>query len=120
MRPEVRVKLLKEYETTKTKLEHGSILLNIVSMIFCATFFVRSIIGVAKDPENQNTWAFIVLIISLLLGTIWQSFIIVRKFYDKKILLLLQAVLDLSEEKIYKEINDLDIQEKEDNVIREN
>ena len=120
MKPEVRVKLLKEYETIKTKSEPGSILWNIISVIFFATFSVRSILGAVKNSENQNMWALMVLTITMLLAAMWQLFIIVRKFYDKKILLLLQALLDLSEEKTYKEINDLDIQEKENNVIREN
>jgi hypothetical protein len=118
VKPETRVKLLKEYERIKTRTEPGSIWWNIFSMIFFTTLFVKMIIGASKNPESQHISVLVILISALILCTIWQSYIITRKIYDKKLLLLLQAILDLPEENIYKEINNLDIKSnnKEENV----
>jgi len=100
MKPEIRIQLLKEYEKAKKngdpKLAFG--VLGIVIL------FLLSFVWLIANSD----WKKFVLVLPIFGALVFEIYFLAKYYFDKRLILILSALLDKSEEPIKKEKVELD------------
>jgi len=100
MKPEVRVQLLKEYEKVK-KNNDPKLGFTIFGLVI---LFLLSFVWAIADGD----WKKFVLLFPIFGVLVFEIYLLAKYYFDKRLLLILQALLDKPDEPIQKEKVELD------------
>lgn len=95
MKPEIRIQLLKEYDKAKKNNDPKLGFAIFGFIILFLSFFIWLI--------ADSDWKKFVLLFPVFMALVFEIYLLAKYYFDKRLILILSALLDKTEEQIKKE-----------------